>query len=93
MEDVQLRNKDWVELKPIAGISDVDAIASKCFVLKGKVKTPQFRTSKVELYLEIQHEKHAAILSHIEDIEDAGSEHSVCSCILNFSRTQCGFLI
>jgi hypothetical protein len=55
IEDLCLRFKDWVELVSLgSGDEDINAIASKFFIAKGKSKTVQFHPGKgLELYLEL----------------------------------------
>ena len=80
LEDLRLRFKDWVELIPIGfGDEDVNAISSKFFQPKGKMKTLQFVSNKVlDLYLELPYERYAKILACLEDMDD----HSVCSIFI-----------
>ena len=71
VNETKLCMKDWVELRPLPGGLDVDAIAAKFFVAQGKSKTVQFYAGKgIELYLELLHEKHLDILQHLEEMED-----------------------
>lgn len=77
IDDLRLRNKDWVEMVSMTGVPDVDAIAAKFFVLKGKSKIVQFQAKgRVEVYLELQHEKYLEILTHLES-DELETEH-VC---------------
>jgi hypothetical protein len=78
IDDLRLRNKDWVEMVSMSGVPDVDAIAAKFFVLKGKSKVVQFQAKgRVEVYLELQHEKYLEILTHLES-DELETEHGVC---------------
>jgi hypothetical protein len=60
-----------VELIPAGpGDEDINAISSKFFLPKGKMKTLQFSLKKVlELYLELAHDRYANIVAHLEDID------------------------
>jgi hypothetical protein len=55
IEDLRLRFKDWVELVSLgSGDKDINTIASKFSIAKGKSKTVQFHPGKgLELYLEL----------------------------------------
>jgi hypothetical protein len=72
IEDLRLRFKDWVELVPLgSGDEDINAIASKFFVAKGKLKTVQFHPGKgLELYLELPYSRYAEILQRLEELEE-----------------------
>jgi hypothetical protein len=71
IDDVKLRNKNWVEMLPKGlGDEDVDAIESEFFTFKGKAKTRQYMPNKVlELYLGISHAKRTEIDNHIEEFK------------------------
>jgi hypothetical protein len=70
MDELRLRNKDWVEMVPLPGVPDVDAIAAKFFVPRGKLRVLQFHAGKgVEVFLELEHEKHIEILTRLEELE------------------------
>lgn len=79
IDDVKLRNKNWVELLPKGpGDEDLNAIESEFYTYKGKAKTRQFLPNKVlDLYLGIGY----GLRSEIEDyIEERNSNPGpVCS--------------
>jgi hypothetical protein len=69
-----MRNKDWVEMVPMFGAPDVDAIAAKFFMAKGKSKVIQFQSKgHVEVYLELPHDKYLETMVHLEN-DDSESE-------------------
>jgi hypothetical protein len=81
MEDLRLRNKDWVEMVPMFGAPDVDAVAAKFFVAKGKSKIVQFQPKgRVEVYLELQHEKYLDTMAHLDRVEDSENELQLSVC-------------
>jgi hypothetical protein len=69
MDDVKLHNKNWVKmLLKGPGNENVDAIKSKVFTFKGKVKTCQYLLNKVlDLYLGISYAKQNEIDNYIEE--------------------------
>lgn len=70
IDDLRLRNKDWVEMIPVPDTPDVDAIASKFFVAKGKARNIQFSAGKgAEVYLELGNEKYQEIITRLERLE------------------------
>ena len=79
IDDLRLRFKDWVELFPAGpGNEDVNAISSKFFLPKGKMKTLQFILNKVlELYMELVHDQYAKILAQLEEMIDETEDHLV----------------
>ena len=79
IDDFRLRFKDWVELVPAGpGNEDVNAISSKFFLPKGKMKTLQFISNKVlELYMELAHDQYAKILAQLEEMIDETEDHLV----------------
>lgn len=75
IDDIRLRNKDWVELVPMLGAPDVDAISAKFFVAKGKSRALQFQSKgRADLYLELQVEKYLEIMTHLESGDNHESE-------------------
>lgn len=80
IDDLRLRFKDWVELVPAGpGDEDVNAISSKFFLPKGKMKTLQFVSNKVlELYMELAYVRYARILERLEEMMDGTEDHLVC---------------
>ena len=87
IEDLRLRFKDWVELIPAGpGDEDVNAISSRFFQPKGKMKTLQFVSNKVlELYLELAHDRYAMILARLQqmDAEFEDPSHLVSSILIS----------
>ena len=71
MDECELRTKDWVEILP--KFPDIDAISEKFFVFKGRNKTVKMFNAKsgIDLSLVIQHDMYEAILSHLQDLEEA----------------------
>ena len=69
IDDVKLRNKNWVETLPKGpGNEDVNAIESEFFILKGKAKTCHYLPNKVlDLYLGISYMKWCEIDDYIEE--------------------------
>jgi hypothetical protein len=69
IDDVKLRNKNWVEMLPKGpGDEDVNAIESEFFTFKGKAKTRQFLPNKVlDLYLGISYAMRSEIDIYIEE--------------------------
>jgi hypothetical protein len=69
IDDVKLRNKNWVEMLPKGpGEEDVDAIESEFFTFKGKAKMHHFLPNKVlDLYLGISYAKRSEIDEYIEE--------------------------
>jgi hypothetical protein len=64
------------------GDEDVNAIASKFFLPKGKMKTVQFKAnSKLELYLELAHDRYTEILARIEGMDAMELEDHFVSSI------------
>ena len=85
VDDVRLRSKDWVEMVAIPGVPDVDAIAQKFFVAKGKSKIPQFQAGKgTEVFLELEYEKYQEIMTYLEELVENEADLSVC---LGFSSS------
>jgi hypothetical protein len=71
------KSKDWVKMVPLPGVPDVDVIAVKFFVKKGKSCVPQFQAGKgVDVFLEIEHEKHMEIVTHLEELETGIHNHT-----------------
>ena len=71
--DFCLQEKNWVELIPslVQGITDVDAIAQKFFVLKqtkGKSEGRVFQSGEVTVNLELPFGKYQEVLEHIESV-------------------------
>jgi hypothetical protein len=90
VDDVRLRNKDGVELVPISGTPDVDAIASKYFVPKGKSKVVQFvGKGRTEVSLELQYDKYNEVLTNLDALEEqemdrelaSPSTDGICHCV------------
>lgn len=83
MEDLRLRFKDWVELIPTGpGDEDINAISSKFFLPKGKMKTLQFSSKKVlELYLELAHDRYAKIITRLEEMIEMEDQFQVVRLI------------
>src|SRR5262249_21763028 len=76
IDDVRLRTTQWVELVPIDGVQDVNAIARQFFVAKGKNNVVQFHPGKgAELYLEIEHSVYLDIVRSIEDAKNPQASH------------------
>jgi hypothetical protein len=70
IDDLRLRNKDWVEMVPVPGTPDIDAIASKFFVKRGKSKVVQFYPGKgTEVILELSYEKLTEVIIRLEELE------------------------
>jgi hypothetical protein len=74
--NLRLREKNWVELIPslVMGVSDVDAIARKFFVVKrtkGKGEGRVFQAGEITVYLELQFKEYQDVLDHIENPVDA----------------------
>jgi len=69
IDDVKLRNKNWVELLPKGPSNeDLNAIESDFYTFKGKSKTRHFSANKVlDLYLGIGYTLRSEIESHIEE--------------------------
>lgn len=72
LDDVRLRQKNWVEIIPslVQGVDDVNAIAEKFFVLKrgkNKSETRTFQSGEIMVYLELPLKKYHEILEHIEN--------------------------
>ena len=78
IDDVKLRNKNWVELLPKGlGNEDVNAIESEFFTFKGKGKTCHYLPNKVlDLCLRISYTKQCEIDNHIEEYN--ANSISVC---------------
>jgi hypothetical protein len=75
IDQVLLFDKDGAEMVPLPGVPDVDAIASKFFVVKGKGKQLQFRPGKgLECYLELPTETYEKINKGLVDREDSNDE-------------------
>jgi hypothetical protein len=86
IEDVRLRTTNWVELVPLAGVEDMNAIARQFFLPKGKNNTIQFQRGKgAELYLEIEYSKYLDIVRHIDELENPKVNRFIVfmSCIAN----------
>jgi len=67
IDQVRLRQKDWLELVPMKDVEDVNVIAKKFFVQRGKNKMLVFHPGKgVELNLEIEHDLYLVVLARIE---------------------------
>lgn len=85
IDDVKLRNKNWVEMLPKGhGDEDVNAIESEFFTFKGKAKTRQYLPNKVlDLYLGISYAKRSEIDNYIEEYNAVNTDSvSVCYQIL-----------
>lgn len=69
---------------PLLGVPDVDAIAQKFFVAKGKARHVQFHAGKgVEVYLELEHEKYQEILLRLEELETVDRDVATQVCSVN----------
>ena len=91
IDELCLRNKDWVEMVCLPGIQDVDAIASKFFVAKGKSRNIQFHAGRAaEVFLELAHEKYTQIVTRLEDLEDGDVDTPVR---WNFPSFASGYLM
>jgi hypothetical protein len=78
IDDVRLRNKDWVEMIPIRDAHDTDAIARKFFVAKGKSRNIQFHAGKgTEVFLELEYEKFQQIQFRLDELADNALEATV----------------
>jgi hypothetical protein len=78
MDDLCLQHKNWVEIIPslVTGVEDVDAIASKNFVMKwckGKTEGRTFQTGEISVHLKLPLNKYHQILEHIETITNTSS--------------------
>jgi len=67
-------------MMPLPGVADIDAIAAKFFVAKGKSRALQFQPGKgIEVFLELENEKYLEIVSQLEHADEV--EPLVCfSC-------------
>jgi hypothetical protein len=85
--DLHLCFKDWVELIPLESSNeDINAILSKFFLSKAKLKTIQFHPNKVlELYLELIFDRYAEVLNWLEEME----EELVTQVCLVFLKVYC----
>ena len=82
IEDVRLRTTNWVELVPLPGVQDVNAIARQFFVPKGKNNIIQFNAGKgAELYLEIEYSKYQSIIRHIDEINNPQVSRAIADSI------------
>lgn len=82
IDEVVLRQKDWVEIVPVRGVEDVDVIAKPFFVPRGKNKTVQFHAGKgADLNLEISSEKFRTVTALVE----AARKPEVCAPASQFS--------
>jgi hypothetical protein len=71
LDDVMLQSKNWVEIIPKFS-ADVDDIKDHFYKPRGGAKTITFSAgSGIEVYLEIEYEKHQEILMHKEEQEQA----------------------
>jgi hypothetical protein len=87
VDEVRLRSKDWVEMVALPGVPDVDAIAEKFFVAKGKARNVQFQRGKgVEVFLELEYEKYNTIMVYLDALDEERADVSVC---LSFSSCLC----
>ena len=88
LDQLRLRNKDWVEMIPRPGVQDIDAIAAKFFIAKGKARNVLFHAGKgVEVFLKLQQETYLEILFCLENDEsevEQQPEPLVCPNTLNF---------
>jgi hypothetical protein len=83
IDELHFHNKDWVELVPLPGTPDVDAIAAKFFLAKGKARNIQFHAGKVVVFLEIAHEKYTEIVARIDELETGDNDILVGPGILS----------
>jgi hypothetical protein len=82
IDEVILRQKDWVEIVLVKGVEDVDVIAKPFFIPRGKNKTVQFHPGKgADLNLEISAEKYNAVNALVE----AARKPKVCGPTSIFS--------
>jgi hypothetical protein len=64
-------------------MEDINAIASKFFVTRGKARTLQFQPSKgTEVFLELDAEQYLEIVTQLEDL-DTVDEHLVGICVID----------
>ena len=80
IDNVKLRNKNWVELLPKGpGDEDLNAIEAEFYTFKGKAKSRQFLPNKVlDLYLGISYALRSEIEDYIEEHRDDTSSGLVC---------------
>jgi hypothetical protein len=63
----------------LPGVPDVDAIAEKFFVARGKARNVQFQRGKgVEVFLELEYEKYNTIMAYLDELDEERAEVSVC---------------
>jgi len=86
LDQLRLRNKDWVEMIPRPGVQDIDAIAAKFFIAKGKARNVLFHAGKgVEVFLELQQETYLEIVFCLENNEsEAEQPEPLVSTVFNF---------
>jgi hypothetical protein len=68
-------------MMPLPGVADIDTIAAKFFIAKGKSCTLQFQPGKgIEVFLELENKKYLEIVSQLEHTDKV--EPFICSHVL-----------
>jgi len=77
---------------PLPGVADIDTIAAKFFIAKGKSCTLQFQPGKgIEVFLELENKKYLEIVSQLEHTDKV--EPFICSHVLWYISSSTNYLL